>query len=585
MDRPLYNRFFLRGQANPNRPRRTGATTSEHGKVCVIGLDGGTFSVLDKWMESGDMPHLAGLQARGAQAELISTMPPVTGPAWTSMTTGVNPGQHGIYDFVKWGPDGVSSRLVQSGDCTAPRLWDIIGQQDRGVGVFGVPLTYPARPVNGFLVTGFLTPSDGCGMAYPGSLCDELKESDLARPEPSGLGRSPVEHASSMVQAHARRDHVMRSLLERSSPDFFMFVASELDHLQHAFWPYCARTDGATDPAVAKAVREMFVGLDDTVGFLTECFGPDATYFVVSDHGFGPLRGSFRLNKYLARQGFLALRPGSWSLGLRRGSAVQYAKAALARVGLLDCARAALRRLARMGIVRPQHPDMASAARALVADWREMLTNAIDWERTVAIVMSRSDCGVHVNLRGRNARGVVEPGRQYEEVVGSVIRALQQLRDPETGRKLVSHLARGEDVQSGPYVGEGPDIFVGLDGGSVAVDESLVGPLFADVWWTGNHAMEGILVVAGPGIRHGCYEPADILDVAPTMLHALGLPVPSYMEGRALSNMYAPNALAQRPVAYVEAELEESRLSAEPSPLGAADERLLRRQLEQLGYM
>jgi len=547
-----------------------------HRKVCIIGLDGATFSVLDRWVAAGDMPHLGELMARGMRSELVSTIPPVTGPAWTSMTTGVNPGQHGIYDFVKWDADGITPRVVQSGDCTVPRLWDVAGEQGRRVGVFRVPVTYPAWPVNGFMVTGMLSRGPGPEMTHPPSLHEELAERDMAWFKLDGRrSPDPLKYTLQNVEVQRRSHQAMRLLLEKYNPEFFMCVNSEIDHMQHHLWPYCIGTGDAADAKVQRAVRDFYRGVDETIGFLKDFFGDDATYFVVSDHGFGPVHKAFRLNNYLARKGFLSLRYGRVCRARCIFSLAQHMKSIFSRLGLVGLARLALRMPFRLGMVRLGRRSREFAVLA----W------AVDWSRTLACVKSQSDAGVHVNVRGRYKTGIVEPGEHYEKVLQELISALEEPKDPATGQKVVSHIVRPQQVHEGPYVGEAPDLFLALGNGTIAIENSLGGPLFARYAKMANHRIDGVLVACGPGIKSGTGAPAQIVDVAPTALYAMGLPVPRYMEGKVLTGLFHEDFLKEHPVQYKEVTLAESRKEHRRAVVNEQGEKAVRRRLRDLGYL
>ncbi len=544
------------------------------GKLCIIGLDAATFSVLDHRIARGEMPELAELMQRGARAELISTIPPVTGPAWTSMTTGVNPGQHGIFDFVRWAPDGVSARLVQSGDCTVPRIWDVAGRHGRRVGVFRVPVTYPARPVNGFMVTGLLSPSPSPAVTHPPDAFEDVAEE--AGAWATWADNAPDDHrrAQQILEAHRCSDRALRRMVERFRPDFLMCVSSETDTVQHALWPYCDGSVEAPDPAVNAVVSEFFRATDATIGYLKSYFGSEATYMVVSDHGAGAVEKGFRMNEFLARTGFVRLHRGRIRARRLTYKMARLVRSALLYTGLLGAARRALGGL-RVRRHRPESPLSAA----------EPLRWAVDWERTRAIAKSRSDSGIHLNVRGRSEVGVVEPGEEYERVLAELTSALEALTDPDTGERLVSHLLRREELYDGPYTEEAADLFVGLKGGQVGVLTSVGRRLFAPFPKLGNHRMEGVLVACGPGLRQGRRPPADIRDVASTALYAAGLPVPRYMEGRVLTGLFEPRYVEQHPVSYDETPLEERRCEHDAGGLTDEEDRRQRRRLQDMGYL
>ena len=143
-----------RGDDGPNR-------------VLVIGLDGATFDLIKPWAADGYLPTLKRLLDEGAHGSLRSTVPPMTGPAWTSFATGVNPGKHRLYDWIAREPDSYRFLPVTAVDCRAPTIYSLLGQLDRRVCVLNVPMTYPPLPVNGVQVSGMPAPSTKVPITYP----------------------------------------------------------------------------------------------------------------------------------------------------------------------------------------------------------------------------------------------------------------------------------------------------------------------------------------------------------------------------------------------------------------------------------
>ena len=134
---------------------------TEGRKAIILGLDGATFDVLLPRIERGQMPNLAALLHEGVWGGLQSTTPPFSAQAWVSLATGKNQARHGVVDFWEPSPERapgqrrsfVTARLVRG-----ETLWQTAGRHGRRVGVVNVPVTYPPQTVNGYLVSGFLTP-------------------------------------------------------------------------------------------------------------------------------------------------------------------------------------------------------------------------------------------------------------------------------------------------------------------------------------------------------------------------------------------------------------------------------------------
>src|SRR5947209_3703742 len=126
----------------------------------LIGLDGATFSVLDHLCNQGVMPCLGELIANGVRAELRSTPNCFTPPAWTTLMTGCNPGRHGVFDFVRIlrGEGPPQYTIATSRDVHCETIWSIASRQHRRVVSLNFPMMFPPRPVDGYVVPGFVPP-------------------------------------------------------------------------------------------------------------------------------------------------------------------------------------------------------------------------------------------------------------------------------------------------------------------------------------------------------------------------------------------------------------------------------------------
>src|SRR5581483_3177348 len=259
-------------------------------RVLVIGLDGATWDVLERWVRDGTMPNLARLRRNGAWGVLASSIPPITAAAWSTFMTGKRPGKHGVYHFINLFeqtenqvPELVSSRSIQ-----APALWDILGHHGRQVVLVNIPLTYPPRPVNGVMVTGLLTPRNAPVFTYPGELSQQITDYkfDLDRfvdksPFLDEIDGEIVAPTLTLVNEFREmlemRRRVTLSLMKSEAWDFYMVVFIGTDRMGHYLWHYQAGTAGS-DPQsqeLAHAVREYYIRLDEIIGELVSEAGEE----------------------------------------------------------------------------------------------------------------------------------------------------------------------------------------------------------------------------------------------------------------------------------------------------------------------
>ena len=151
-------------------------------KIMVIGLDGATFDLIKPWASEGKLPTFKKLLKNGIYANLESTVPYATVPAWPSFATGCNPGKHGFYDFFKEKENSYEltvearpSKVVKQ-----PTLWEILSYYNKNVAVINVPGTYPPYKINGYMITGMLSPP-GAKFTYPLDFKDELEKAARIR--------------------------------------------------------------------------------------------------------------------------------------------------------------------------------------------------------------------------------------------------------------------------------------------------------------------------------------------------------------------------------------------------------------------
>jgi len=552
-------------------------------RVLVIGIDGGTFDLIRPWAEAGDLPNLARLMAEGVHGPLESTLPPVTAPAWTTFATGKNPGKHSVFDFIRpmtisppHKGSGKNSRfdLVNSTSIRAPTLWHIISEAGRKSGVMNVPVTYPPASINGFIIAGMLSPVGGA-FTHPADLltryAGRMKPYRIA-PHVQAKRGNEAEFAADLLDLVERRGEYALQLMTDYPCDFLMFHFQATDIMQHAFWKFVDPTHPLHDPQAAARfgpmLKQIYRRIDNFIGQMLDRLTDETTVLVMSDHGFGPLHYVANLNLLLLEHGLLQLKQGAWTRF----------KAELFRAGLTPAS--IWRLIERVGLQNYVWQVSKSTRNKVVSKFLSF--DDVDWSRTQAYSIGHVG-QIYINLRGREPEGIVEPGAEYEAVRQQVIETLHDLRHPETGRPLVDRVVPGDQVVHGPYAHRGPDLHVVLDG-----YRTIAFPLFATDGRivtrqirgdSGCHRLHGVLVAWGPEIRSGGrVENARIIDLAPTILHLLGLPVPEDMDGRVLTEALTGVRPIERRAVGPASEEAETGLSAEETT--EVEERL-----RALGYL
>jgi predicted AlkP superfamily phosphohydrolase/phosphomutase len=235
-------------------------------KILVIGLDGGTWELVEPWARQGLLPTFQRFMQEGTWGPLRSTVPPITAPAWTSFATGKNPGKHGLFDFLSRRPDSYRTRPFNASHRNGESLWGLLSRAGKRVGVLNVPMTYPPEPINGFMVAGMGTPASVEDFCYP---LDFLRELRQAVPgyvvQHAGIfdprGREP-QMLQAVREMTAMRQQAVLHFLDHTEWDFFMAVFMATDLLQHYFWHFMdashPRHDPHAPPALGNAILNCY---------------------------------------------------------------------------------------------------------------------------------------------------------------------------------------------------------------------------------------------------------------------------------------------------------------------------------------
>lgn len=529
-------------------------------RLLIIGLDGLCWPLVERLIEAGTVPNLARLRQEGAWGPLTSVVPTQSASAWASFITGQNPARHGVFDFTVRQHDGTHRHAKPH---RAATLWHHLGRRGVRVGVINFPITYPPDPVNGFLVSGMLSPK-GRTFTYPPELGDEILSSvpgyrlDLEWQLYKGRERALLRDLAEMTQ---HRVDAVRYLRDRYDPDCLAVAFIGSDRLQHALWRHLDPTHPTHDPAQAASLAKPLYGfyaiLDDAVGHLVAGAGEGTTVFILSDHGFQSAVWQFRVNEWLAEQGWL-----SWQSG-----------------------RSRLDRLGR----RLDTPWVRHLRRRLVKDISQHFSTfapggTVDWSRTKAFNPWNSQQGVRLNVQDREPRGIVAVGADYERLRDDIHQALVEAAEPRTGRLVVDKVWRREDLYGESYFGAVPDLVFTLRPG-FASSPMQPGLWTETGWGSGDHSLEGMFIAWGQGTASGRMAGARLIDVAPTALYLLGQAVPGDMDGKVMVNALDPALVAYNPVCREEGSVPLEKAIPEGEALTTEEEAEVRARLRGLGYL
>ncbi len=530
-----------------HRPRSRGALLREsHRKVAVIGLDCVPASlVFEEW--GRDLPTLRALMEHGVWGALRSTDPPITIPAWTTMTTGKDPGELGVYGFRnRQRNDYREMAIADASHVGEPRVWDYLENIGKSSILLGIPQTYPPRPHRGITVSGFPVPGECPEFTYPAELAAELPGiaggeylSDVKNFRHQDKERL-LSEIYSMVDGRFR---VAAELLTRSSWGFFMMVEIAPDRLHHGFWGYLDTNHSGHDTAClyGDVIKDFYKFLDSRIGSLLALLDDDTTVMVVSDHGARTSVGGVCINEWLIQNGYLFLRTPP-------GSEV------------------------------PLVPDM------------------IDWSRTRAWSEGGHYARIFFNVRGREPEGIVEPS-EYEALRGELTDRLQRMAG-ENGDSLANCVLKPDEIYQACR-NVPPDLMVYFDGlsrrsiGTVGHGEILRAKGSAGLD-DANHDPEGIFIGARmsdlrSGTRKGMrIEEASCLDITPTILGEFDFPIPTDLRGSIIQlGKYEEAGKAGHSASSTSCKMGEPIRNPGETTVGYSpeEEEMVKERLMELGYI
>ncbi len=459
--------------------------------VLVVGFDGAEPSlVFDAWLD--DLPTIRSLVQQGTYARLESTIPAITVPAWAAMLTGRDPGQLGLYGF-RNRLDHSYDRLAiaDSTNIRYPRVWDVVGAADGRVGVVSVPQTYPVQPVNGDLVSCFLTPGPESRFAYPLGLKADVQswiDGDLLVDVPDFRSTDKERIVRDIYRMADQHFEICRQLMRRNRYDFFMTVDMGVDRIHHALWKTMdpRHPDYVPGHPLANAIHDYYVYADGQLASLLELAPHDAVVIVVSDHGGQAMQGGLCVNESLVTTGDLTV--SAYPQGVTPLAAVD-----------------------------------------------------VDWQQTTAWGDGGYYGRVFLNVEGREPRGTI-PAAQYETSRVRVARDLEAVPGPD-GEALGTHAFRPEELYR-EVRNVAPDLVMYFG----ALSWRSVGSLGHRSVWTrendtgpddANHAQHGIFVVYDPLHPDGGrrLDPVSIYDVGPTLLAFMGLKSPEGIRGKPIPEL------------------------------------------------
>ncbi|WP_254862654.1 alkaline phosphatase family protein [Halovivax gelatinilyticus] len=535
--------------------------TDEGPELLLVGLDAGCFSVIDPLVEAGSVPTLDRLLSAGVSASLESQIPPWTASAWPSLFTGMNPGKHGVFDFLAF--EGYDWDVVNATHVRARPVWELLSDHGYTSVVVNVPVTHPAREFDGALIPGLTAPEDPT--THPESILEEIeREIGSYRIYPQS-GPEPDRSIEGYRRTVECRGAAFRYLLEEFDPDFAFVQFQVTDSVFHE------------RPGDEDAVRAVYEAVDREVERTLDEFAPGAV-MLVSDHGIGPVTDvEFRVNDYLRDTGYLRAKRGgdgmpTWSrafendllsgedAGEHQPGPLERAVSIAARFGITT--QRVANALDYVGLAEP-------IGRRLPSDAIRAGSEQVDFPASKAYVRSKSELGIRLNVERREPNGTVPPDR-YESVRSRLVDELESLTTP-AGDPVFESVGPREQFFSGPHVESGPDVVTVPRAFDTAIVARLTGDLFGEPIEPWNHKRDGLIAAVGDGFDEAPMDDAHLFDVAPTICAFFDVPVDEEMDGA--------------PLPVVDRGTTRAYPAYDPGPTTTTDDRLVEDRLSDLGYL
>jgi predicted AlkP superfamily phosphohydrolase/phosphomutase len=506
-------------------------------RVLVIALDAAEATLIERWAGEGVLPSFARVIARSRRFALDNSLETLPGAIWPELATGISCGRipHYFHPRQLHTGEAVARPIAEADVDPENYFWTQASRAGRRVAVVDVPQTVIPPALNGIqLLEWGLHDRNFAIRSHPPELLGEIH---------ARFGVHPVHNCDQHVQPDDGREDLLhrlkwgvrlkaelcRELLDREDWDLFVCCFGESHCVGHHFWHFqdprhpWHRADAPA--SLVHAVRDVYVLLDAAVGRLLERVGPETRVFVVASHGMGPYTGGTKLlPEVLERMGLSASRGSTLrrELGLRR----------------------LVRRLPESWLP----PLLAVSALPRVRRVRRGLgglRRQLEHPGTRAAALENNRCGaIRLNLEGREPHGRVEPGAEARALKEEIRRELLALRHVGTDEPVVARVSFAEEVFGPDHHPDVPDIMV-VFRSDLGVLETVHSPRVGTLHVanvdprsprTGDHTIQSRLWVSGAGIVPGDGQrPANVLDLASTVLAELAVTPSRKLDGRPLS--------------------------------------------------
>lgn len=492
-------------------------------KTVIIGLDSASWNLLMPWIKQGTLPTFSRLINRGVYGYLRSSDPPVTFPAWKCYSTGKNPGKLGVYSFVGLDKKKREMKIHTGNDFKEKEIWDYLSNNGIKCCVINMPGTYPPKKINGIMISG--TPVLGSNYAYPEEVMKDLnKLGYTVHPEIYPGTRNDKQEHEHLKRLISSRFDIAKIIRNKYEIDFWHLTIFYIDKIQHSYF--------RNKPIL----KDYWRFIDTKIGEFLEGFDENINLFLMSDHGATEIKNTFYVNEFLLKEGYMHLKPKNNRKMVNTANVIKKVLEGLRKSPFLYT------NLGRIfQTVAPKTVISYITAKSKEERMSKFLFK-VDWENSDFL-----DIGMGFGLiYGLNVK---------EEDVQKLKQSLEKVKDPLTGDKVADVFIKEEIYTGG--LKDAPEIILVPNSNTMITEVIRNKP---EVWgptpnnWEGMHEKEGLFLACGPDIKQGQEVwKAKIFDLAPTILHIFGLPIPKDMDGKVLKDIFKEDSeLAKCVLTYQE---------------------------------
>lgn len=442
-------------------------------KILIIGIDGADWYLTKDWVEKNELSNLKKIVDNGFFNKLISTIPPLSPSAWTSLFTGKKPNEHGIYSFLKQKKDEYFYRPISSKDRTAEPLWISLSKKGYRSIIMNIPFTYPPDIINGIMITGLGTPGKDSNFAYPKKYQDWILNNypdynvDLTErllDEKSNI----YEMEDTIIRIEETHEKIFTDLLKKEYWDFSVIVFRSLDVIQHY---------GFDDK---KLLLKHYKRVDKLIGKILKNINTKKIKIILcSDHGFRKVHKKFYVNNWLRKEGYLKFKKDS-SLLLKIGIDAEKIRSFLLKINLENI----LQKIERGKFTK-------SILKIIPSSSHQYLFN-VNWLDSKAFFYRASNGLIKINLLGRESAGIIKFD-ELETLENEIKQKLQNLKDPDTNQKIFRHVYIKKELDMDSY--DMPEILLLPNEGYEILDYNENGKLFKKQNnRPGDHSLYGIFI-------------------------------------------------------------------------------------------